>query len=135
MDRPRLSHAPFALVVEAHKLVRLDTVTILEEAGFRVLDVPSSEDAIRLLDVHGRELALLFTAVHLEGRHDGFALARMAASDHANLSIVVTSGLQTPGPGDLPDTACFIPKPFSTEIVHEHLRRIIPIERKPASLG
>ena len=134
MDRPRSSPAPFALVVEGHELIRMDAATILEDVGFRVLDVPSSDDAIKLLDLYGRDLTLLFTAVGLSGQCNGFELARKVALDCPYISIIVASGHFRPGPGDLPDSACFIEKPFSARIVREHLQRIIPDERKPASL-
>ena len=61
-------------------------------------------------------------------------LARKAASDHPHIGIVVASGHHTPAPGDLPDTACFIKKPFSAGVVHDHLRRILPDDRKPEPL-
>ena len=134
MHRLNSSHPPYALVAEGHVLVRLEAVSILEDAGFRVLDVVSGDEAMRLLDQHGREFALLFTAVGLTGQHDGFALARKAASDHPHISIVVASGHHTPAPGDLPASACFIEKPFSAGVVHDHLRRILPDDRKPERL-
>ncbi|PSJ19541.1 response regulator, partial [Halomonas sp. ND22Bw] len=39
-----------------------------------------------------------------------------------------------PNPGDMPEKATFIPKPFSAAIVHEHLRRTLPDGKKPAPL-
>ncbi|GJD74092.1 hypothetical protein CFIICLFH_2325 [Methylobacterium goesingense] len=134
MAGPDPSPSPFALVVEANILVRMDAVNILEDAGFRVLDVATGDEAMRLLHQHGSAFTLLFTAVGPTGPQDGFALARMAASDHPHISVVVASGHDKPGPGDLPDSACFIEKPFSAGIVREHLRRIMPDDRKPAPL-
>lgn len=134
MDRLFSSSPPYALVVEGHVLVRMDAVAILEDAGFRVLDVVTGDEAMHLLDQHGREFALLFIAVGLSGQHDGFALARKAASEHPHIGILVASGHHTPAPGDLPDTACFIEKPFSAGVVHDHLRRILPDDRKPEAL-
>ncbi|TXM70275.1 response regulator [Methylobacterium sp. WL69] len=134
MHRLRSSSPPYALVVEGHSLVRMDAVSILEGAGFRVLDVATGEEAMRLLDKHGAEFALLFTAVGLSGHYDGFALARKAASDHPHIGIVVASGHHMPAPGDLPDSACFIKKPFSADVVYNHLQRILPDDTKPEPL-
>ena len=134
MERPRSSPASFALLVEGHQLARMDATTILEDAGFRVLDVATSDVALDILRQHGRALTLLFTCVGLAGELNGFVLARKVATDYPNISIIVNSGRYRPGPGDLPDSACFIPKPFSAGIVREHLQRIIPDEKKPASL-
>lgn len=134
MHRLRSTSPPYALVVEGHILVRLDAVSILEDAGFKVLDVVTGDEAMHLLRQHGREFALLFTAVGLGGQHDGFALARKTASDYPHISIVVASGHHTPAPGDLPDSACFIKKPFSAGMVRECLQQIMQAERNPESL-
>jgi CheY-like chemotaxis protein len=134
MEPLRSSPASFALLVEGHQPIRMDAATILEDAGFKVLDVATSDAALDILIQHGRALTLLFTSVGLAGELNGFTLARKVASDYPNISIVVASGHYRPGPGDMPDSACFIPKPFSAEMVREHLQRIIPDERKPASL-
>ena len=134
MDASPASLPPFALVVEGNILVRMDAADILEQAGFRVLDVATADMAMQVLQRQGHELTLLFTAVGLQGTHNGFALARRAAADHPHISVVVASGHDRPGPGELPNTACFIEKPFSAEIVHAHLQRIMPDERKPAPL-
>jgi len=112
----------------------MDAATILEDAGFKVLDVATSDAALDILIQHGRALTLLFTSVGLAGELDGFTLARKVASDYPNISIVVASGNYRPGPGDLPDSACFISKPLSAESVREHLQRLIPDDKKPASL-
>ena len=135
MERLHSSPASFALLVEGHQPIRMDAATILEDAGFRVLDVATSDAALDILIQHGPALTLLFTSVGLGGELNGIALAHKVASDYPNISIVVASGHYQPAPGDLPDSACFIPKPFSAGIVREHLRRIIPDEKKPASLG
>ena len=134
MELSPSSPASFALLVEGHHPVRMDASTILEDAGFKVLDVATSDAALDILIQHGRALTLLFTSVGLSGNLNGFGLAQMVASDYPNISIVVASGHYRPSPGDLPDSACFIPKPFSAGIVREHLQRIIPDEKKPASL-
>ena len=134
MQRRPSSFTPFALLVEGEALVRMDAATILEDAGFRVLDVATTDKAVELLRQYGREFTLLFTAVRFDGLHDGFALARSTASDHPHISIVVASGDHMPAPGELPDTVCFIEKPFSAGIVRDHLRRIIPDDQKPVPL-
>ncbi|MCK2053775.1 response regulator [Methylobacterium sp. 37f] len=135
MASSRSSSPPsFALVVESNALVRMDAVDILEDAGFRVLDMATGDAAVVILRQHGAAVTLLFTAVGLQGAHDGFALARVTAADYPHISIVVASGHETPGPGDLPETACFIEKPFSAGIVHAHLQRILPEDRKPGPL-
>ena len=128
------ARSPFALVIEGDAAVRLDAVSILEDAGFRVLDVATTDQAIQLLRQHGREFTLLMTCVGMIGGEDGFGLVRKVALDCPDICIVVASGHQTPAPDDLPESVSFIPKPFSAQIVHNHLRRIMADDRKPEPL-
>ncbi|TCM01736.1 hypothetical protein C8J41_11630, partial [Sphingomonas sp. PP-CC-3G-468] len=48
--------------------------------------------------------------------------------------IVIASGRIKPKPGEMPDKATFIGKPFSAAIVHEHLRKTLPDGKKPEPL-
>jgi DNA-binding response OmpR family regulator len=46
MHRLGSSRPPYALVVEGHVLIRLDAASILEDAGFKVLDVTTGDEAM-----------------------------------------------------------------------------------------
>ncbi|MET7242312.1 response regulator [Methylobacterium sp. EM32] len=124
----------FALVVDDDALIRMDALTILEEAGFETLEAAHADAAVDLLHERHPHLCLLFTDVHMPGRLDGFALARYAAERWPHISIVVASGQARPGPGDLPEGARFLAKPFSAEIVRDHLKTMLPDDRKPIPL-
>ena len=50
------------------------------------------------------------------------------------IAIVIASGRLVPADGELPEGAHFIGKPFSAEVVHGHLREILPEEEKPELL-
>ena len=52
----------------------------------------------------------------------------------SHISIVVSSGQLKPQPGDMPDGAVFISKPFSAEVVYEHLQQIMPEGAMPERL-
>ena len=66
---------PATLVVDDDGLIRMDAVGILEDAGFEVLDAPSADHALVLLEENWAGLQLLFTDVHMPGTREGFALA------------------------------------------------------------
>ena len=123
--------APCALVVEDDGLIRMDAVDILEQAGFRTLEAATAAQAQELLRQHHQDVVLLFTDVEMPGSRDGFALARDTAQAWPHIAIVVASGRREPSPGDLPEGARFIAKPFSPQIVHDHVQRVIPDEHKP----
>lgn len=126
--------SPLALVVDDDVLILMDATLILEDAGFRVLEATNVADALAVLDRHHRDIHLLFTDVHMPGDLDGFALARRTAERFPHVAIVVASGLAKPEPGDLPDGATFIAKPFSAEVVHHHVRKTMPDEKHPPQL-
>ncbi|MEH3061542.1 MAG: response regulator [Methylobacterium radiotolerans] len=128
------SSQPFALVVDDDPLILMDACAIVEDAGFRPLEAHTGDAAIALLDRHDGQVDLLFTDVQMPGSRDGFALAREAATRWPHIRILVASGQMTPGPGDLPDGAHFIGKPFSAEVVHDRLKELLPEERKPEPL-
>jgi len=124
----------YALVVDDDPLVLLVSCMILEEAGYRFFEAGDVEEALGVLRQNGALVSLLFTDVEMPGTSNGFDLARQVAQDWPNITIVVASGRVAPSPGDLPATATFLSKPFTAEVVLEHLRRVLPGNQKPASL-
>lgn len=123
-----------ALVVDDDAVILMDATQILEDAGFRVFAAMNVADALAVLDEYHSDIHLLFTDVHMPGDLDGFALARQTAERYPHVAIVVASGEAKPGPGDLPEGATFIAKPFSAEVVHHHVRKTMPDEKHPPQL-
>ena len=126
--------APHALVVDDDALILIDATCILEDAGFRVFEAMNVAQALRVLEQHHDAVQLLFTDVHMPGDADGFDLARQTAERWPHIAVVVASGQAEPGPGDLPEGATFIGKPFSAEIVRHHVRKTLPDDRHPEPL-
>ena len=125
---------PYALVVDDDDLLRMDTAEILEQAGFRTFAAEDGDAAILVLEQHHLDIVLLFSDVEMPGSRDGFALAREVAVRWAHIALVIASGRRHPVDGELPEGACFIGKPFSAEVVHEHLQQVLPEDRKPTPL-
>lgn len=132
-NRPR-DPAPYALVVDDDALIRMDAMSILEVAGFRTFEAADPDAAMAVLTEHHRQIVLLFTDVEMPGFNNGFALARDTARQWPHISIVVASAQVRPGPGDLPDGARFLGKPFSAEMVHNHIQEMLPDGQKPEPL-
>lgn len=128
------STAPHALVVDDNFLIRMDAASILEQVGFQVLDTGDGDAAYKLLTTWHPAVVLLFTDVQMPGELDGFALARKVAQIWPHISLVVASGEVRPEIGSLPDKARFIAKPFSADVVHAHVREIVPPGYKPKAL-
>ena len=134
MNHTTSNTAPCALVVDDDALILLETTDILEDAGFRVLEAMNVAQALGVLDQHHEVVQLLFTDVHMPGNGDGFDLARQTSERWPHIAVVVASGHAEPVPGDLPEGATFIGKPFSAEIVRHHVRKTLPDEKHPKRL-
>lgn len=125
---------PYALVVDDDGLIRMDAMDILQDAGFRTFEARDGDKAMELLAREHAVIVLLFTDVQMPGSRKGFAVARETARRWPHIAIVVASGHVHPGPGDMPDGARFIGKPFTVGMVHDHLKEILPDGRKPEPL-
>ena len=56
---------------------------------------------------------MLFTDVNMPGDLDGLQLARLVHDRWPNIQLLVTSGGGRVAPSDVPDSGCFMPKPYS----------------------
>lgn len=113
---------PIALVVDDEPLVRMDAVDIISDEGYAIVEATTADQAYEFLDRHS-SLQLVFTDVQMPGEMDGFDLARVVAKRWPHICVVIASGAAVPGPGDIPDNANFISKPFTAELVHEVLKK------------
>lgn len=89
---------------------------------------------LRLLEREQSSIVLLFSDVQMPGSRNGFALARETAVRWPHIAIVIASGNITPRAEDMPEGARFIGKPFSADMVHNHINEILPDGQKPDAL-
>lgn len=127
-DRPR------ALAVDDDAIILMHACDILERAGFDFLEASTGDEAKRLLHDHAEHVMLLFSDVEMPGETDGFALAHHVAQHWPWIEVVIASGRVKPGPDDMPGRATFIPKPFTADMVHDHLRNKLPHHKQPEPL-
>jgi CheY-like chemotaxis protein len=99
------------LVVEDEAVVRKAAAEMLEQAGYAVIAADGARQALLALEARG-EIHLLFTDVQMPGDIDGIALARLVRRRWPRVRVLVTSGLQSAGPADLPDGGRFLSKPY-----------------------
>jgi two-component system, response regulator PdtaR len=99
------------LVVEDEHLIRMDTASSLEAAGFIVYEAGNAAEAIRCLELHD-EIRLIFTDINMPGSMDGLALAHYVRGRWPPVKIIVTSGFGKIRDGDLPPGALFVEKPY-----------------------
>lgn len=112
------------LVVEDESLLRWMAVEMFEEAGFDVVEAPTAEEALRVLE-SGEEIAGLFTDVETASALDGLALARITHQRFPETVIVVVSGRAFPNDRDLPPGAVFVTKPYDVKAVIATLNHML----------
>jgi CheY-like chemotaxis protein len=109
----RIEQQKVALVVEGDTDVRGLATALLEETGFHVFDVSSSEEALHYLHHHAAEVAFLFSEVTLSCLMTGVDLARTVRLKWPWIRTVLTSDAPV---GDQLDKALtqvrFMPKPW-----------------------
>ena len=103
--------SPCVLVVEDDPALRLHAATILEEAGFHVVELETGDDALGYLVEQSGAVAAIFTDVHMPGDADGLYLADTVARTWPGIRVLVTSGRRT-APPNLPRNVRFLPKPW-----------------------
>jgi CheY-like chemotaxis protein len=112
MNQPLSLVPAVVLVAEDEVLVRMFAADLLDEAGFRVIEAGHANEALLLLQARP-DVQVLVTDVEMTGGSiDGFELARQVRKRWPRIAIIVVSGRQTPGPGDLPEGVEFIAKPY-----------------------
>ncbi len=110
------SPMPAVLIVEDEPLVRSVMADALLEEGFTVLEASNTAEALLALEAQP-DIAVVLTDVEMPPGARGFDLATEASKRWPHVRAVVTSGRTWPGPGDMPGSAVFLPKPWTSEIL------------------
>jgi PAS domain S-box-containing protein len=79
------------LVVEDNADVRRVAVSLLEQLGYRTMEVETAAAALDILAA-GKDIDLVFSDVVLPGQADGLALARTLAERYPHIPVVLTTG-------------------------------------------
>lgn len=109
MDGPKI------LLVEDDTLIRTMLAEALEDAGCRVVEAGSGDEAAALLAQGIDGFDALVTDIQLPGERDGLAVAREARALHPALPVVYATGrpeVMNAMTGGLGPRDAFLPKPF-----------------------
>lgn len=102
---------PCVLVVEDEAITRLAAAAMLAEAGYAVVEADSGPAAVRALE--GRPgIRAVLTDIDMPAGIDGIRLAACVHLGWPGVAVIMTSGKVWPIPGDVPDGARFIAKPY-----------------------
>lgn len=98
-----VSTTPYALVVDDDPIILIDACAILEDAGFRVYEASTGNEAKALLDEHYSCVTLLSLDVEMPEDTSGLVLAHHVAEHWPWIEIVIASGRLLPEVGGLPE--------------------------------
>jgi two-component system, response regulator PdtaR len=113
------------MVIDDDVLERMGASYMFSDAGYRVLEAGSADEALRLLELNA-DVGLLFTDVSMPGSMNGSDLAHQVAARWPRIGIIVTSG--RPRPESLPLGSQFHAKPYEPTNVLRHAREMtVPV--------
>ena len=114
---------PLVLVVDDEFLVRLNALSLLEEAGFGVLEAGSADEAIAVLE-RREDIRIVFTDINMPGSMDGLRLAHAIRDRWPPIDIVLTSGRVRVREEDMPERGVFLGKPYEPGELVEMVRSL-----------
>ena len=121
------------LVVEDEALIRVHALQIVEDAGFTVVEAGNADEAIKILESRS-DIRAVFTDINMSGSMDGWKLAHAIRGRWPPIHLLVTSGVNVPGEGQLPAKGRFIAKPYSPEQITAALRELFGDSPVPGPL-
>jgi CheY-like chemotaxis protein len=101
------------LTVEDEFLVSAYLDEVLADAGYEVISARDADEAIRVLEQRD-DIALIITDIDMPGSMDGLKLAAAVRDRWHPVEIVITTGKQRPTQDQMPATAAFIRKPYTS---------------------
>lgn len=121
---PSSSDRMVVLVVEDEPLVRAMAADVLEEAGFEVIEAPTADHALTVLESRS-DVRVLFTDVEMPGRRNGFELARIVEDHHHRIRVIIGSGRARPAAGDMSPASIFLSKPYTPDALVKAVRTVL----------
>lgn len=99
------------LVVEDDPMIRFDSVSLIENAGYEVLEATNAEEAIALLETR-MDIAVVFTDVEMPGEMNGIKLARAIRDRWPPVHLIIASAHSAALAQEIPDGSHVFLKPY-----------------------
>lgn len=113
------------LIVDDEPIIRFDLVDFFEDAGFRVFDAESADQAIVIMSVNSA-IRIVLTDIQMPGSMDGVKLAHYIRDRYPPTLLIVASGIVKPTPQELPTNTMFVSKPYNPRQVLAAIQRAAP---------
>ena len=111
------------LIVEDEALIRFHLADFFADAGYRVSEAASADEAIAILDRDG-SIRVVLTDVQMPGSMDGLKLAHYVRDRFPPAVLVVTLGVLSFTASELPAESFFVSKPFDPRRVLDRIERL-----------
>lgn len=112
------------IVVDDEALIRMHGASMLEDAGYSVVEAANADEAIAILE-GTTDVRLVFSDVDMPGSMNGVALAEVVHARWPNVRLLLTSGHHHIANAQLPDDGRFIPKPYSQKAVVREVNSLL----------
>ena len=112
------------LIVEDETLIRMNSVDMIREFGFGVVEASNADEAVFLLE-SVPEIRAGFTDIQMPGAMDGLRLAATIRDRWPPVGLLITSGKVRPSMEDMPRGARFMAKPYSSWQLKENLQSLM----------
>lgn len=112
------------LVVEDEPILRLDAISMVEDAGFEAVEALSSADAIRLLEER-LDIRLVYMDLDMPRGRKGIEIAAAIRDRWPPIEIILTAAYFTRDSVGLPDRAEFYAKPVDHREIVDAMHRMI----------
>ena len=110
------------LIVEDEMMIRMNTVEMVEEAGYAPLEAIDADGAVAMLESRS-DIALMVTDIQMPGSMDGVELAQAVHMRWPLIKIIIVSALNQPI--DLPADSLFFGKPLEAQDMICQMRNMI----------
>lgn len=112
------------LVVEDEPILRLDAISMVEEAGFEAVEALSSADAISLLEQR-LDIRLVYMDLDMPRSRKGIEIAAAIRKRWPPIEIILTAAYFTRDSVQLPERAEFYSKPINHAEVIAAMQRLV----------
>ena len=112
------------LVVEDESILRMDTVYVLEDEGFKVSEASNADAAVLVMEQNA-DIRLIFTDINMPGSMDGLKLAHYVRKRWPPVKLILTSGKRDLGGEELPADSFFMAKPYEHAALKEKIWELV----------
>jgi CheY-like chemotaxis protein len=109
------------LVVEDEALIRMATMCIAEDAGYRVVEAADADEALIMLE-RCQGIDTVLTDINMPGSMDGLQFSHLVRERWPQIGLVITSGRCVAHQDQMPTGTQFVAKPYTPEAIVAALR-------------